>query len=477
MGGSAVIEVYDSLTRRMVELVPRVPEHVSIYTCGVTPYDQTHLGHARPAVVWDAVRRHLRRRGYIVTFVQNFTDVDDKIIRRSAELGTSVESLAQQYMAEYLKVMEKLGVEPPDYAPRVTGNMDAIIAYIEDLVSRGRAYAVDGSVYFRVKSDPEYGRLSGRRLEDMLEGVRIDLEPEKEYPADFALWKKADAGEPAWASPWGAGRPGWHIECSAMSMRYLGPHFDLHGGGMDLLFPHHENERAQSRARLGQEPVSIWAHSGMVTRGEVKMSKSLKNGVPLREILDRFSASVVRTYLLSVHYRSPLDFDEARLTEWGHGLQRIYRLWDDVQAASPAAQAPEEEWARQLAEFEERFLMALDQDFNTARAFAEVFEMVRAAYRGIELGHRHLAHGLARRNLIMADEILGFLERPAAGDHEDPDPTAAELLRRRDAARDQRNFALSDELRDLLIAAGYEVLDSPEGTRLRRIKPRAGGTS
>lgn len=461
-----MIEVYDSLTRRMAALTPRVAGHIGIYTCGVTPYDHTHLGHARPAVVWDVIRKHLLRRGYRVTYVQNFTDIDDKIIARANETAQPVQVLARQYMGEYHQVLNQLGVAPAEFAPKVTDNIDAIIAYIEKLLAVGQAYVVHGSVYFRVRRDQEYGRLSGRKLDDMLEGVRVELEPEKEYPADFALWKSAAReGEPSWPSPWGQGRPGWHIECSAMSFRYLGRQFDMHGGGLDLIFPHHENERAQCRAYLGDEPASFWVHSGLITRGGIKMSKSLRNGVPMVELLQHHPAQVVRTYLLSVHYRSPLEFDEDRIREWGQGLERLQRLWEEVSDAPAPDELPSTDWARQLMNFEDRFLAALDNDFNTAMAFAEVFSMVTATYRGLKDGAGHLARGLARRNFVLANNILGFL---APCQRTGDDPLADVLLRHRDRARQERNFGLADALRDALTEAGYEVLDGPHGTRLRR---------
>ncbi len=460
-----VIEVYDSLSRRLVEFKPRIPGHVSIYTCGVTPYDHSHLGHARPAVVWDVIRRHLRRRGYVVTYVQNYTDIDDKIIRRASEVNEPVDTLSSRYIAEYHAMLERLGVIPPDFAPRVTENIESIIGYIQALVEKQQAYEADGSVYFRAKGDPEYGRLSRRKVDEMLEGVRVELEPEKEYAGDFALWKRARPGEPAWSSPWGPGRPGWHIECSAMSLKYLGAEFDMHGGGMDLLFPHHENERAQSRAYLGHEPVSLWVHAGLVTRGSVKMSKSLKNGITLNELLSRFSGRVIRTYLLREHYRSPLDFDESQISEWAQALLRIDRLWEDVKSAPAAGELPAGDWAQPLATFEDRFLASMDDDFNTAQAFAEVFDMVRAANRGIDQNHADVARGLARRNLVQADEILGFLE--SKPESVGPDrKLAEELVQRRDRARRMHNFALADDLRDVLTAAGYEVLDGSDGTRI-----------
>ncbi|PSR22024.1 MAG: cysteine--tRNA ligase [Sulfobacillus acidophilus] len=462
-----MIEVYDSLSGTIVPLKPRIPGRVSIYTCGVTPYDHSHLGHARPAVVWDVIRRHLRRRGYIVTYVQNFTDIDDKIIKRAGEIGQPASELAARYMTEYHAAMEQLGVLAPDFAPRVTENIDAIISYIGALLESGHAYVAEGNVYFRVRSDPQYGQLSHRKLDEMWEGVRIEVEPGKEYAGDFALWKSADADEVSWPSPWGAGRPGWHIECSAMSLRYLGAAFDLHGGGIDLLFPHHENERAQSRAYLGHEPVSIWVHSGLITRGSVKMSKSLGNGISLSDLFSRFPAPVLRTYLLSVHYRSPLEFEEDRIAEWARALSRIERLWEDVKTALPPRDAPGDEWARVLTEFEEHFLAALDSDFNTAQAFARVFDMVAAANQGIARGHALTARGLTRRNLRLANEILGFL--PDVTVPVEDEALAASLVKRRNEARQARDFVLADQLRAILTESGYEVLDGPEGTRWHRL--------
>jgi cysteinyl-tRNA synthetase len=463
-----VITIYDSRTRRQVPLVPIKPGHVSIYTCGITPYDHSHLGHARPAVIWDVIRRHLRRRGYVVTYVQNFTDIDDKIIQRALELGELPAAVANRFIDEYRQFMQILRVRPADYEPRVTEHVDAIVSYIEALVKRGAAYVADGDVYFRVQFDPEYGSLSGRSLDEMMEGARVAVEPKKEYAADFALWKKARPGEPAWQSPWGPGRPGWHIECSAMSQCYLGAQFDLHGGGMDLIFPHHENERAQSRAYSQKEPVAIWVHSGLITRGAVKMSKSLNNGVTLRELLERYAPTVIRLYLLSVHYRSPLDYDERHLEEWETATNRLLRLWDEVRTAPPPGTALREDWAEWLMGFEERFLGDLDEDFNTARALGDVFEMVKATYRGFERGHRQWASGVARRNLLLANEILDFLPDETSGIHDGAALVNA-LINERDRARVARDYHVADALRRVLIEAGYEVLDAPEGTRVRRL--------
>ncbi|MCY0879303.1 MAG: cysteine--tRNA ligase [Firmicutes bacterium] len=464
-----MISIYDSRTRRLVPLTPLKPGHVRIYTCGITPYDHSHLGHARPAVVWDVIRRHLRRRGYLVTFVQNFTDIDDKIIQRAEASGESAGAVADRYIEEYRRFMRRLRVRPPDYEPRVTQHIAPIIEYIQALIAANAAYVADGDVYFRVRLDPEYGTLSGRTLDDMVEGARVAVEPGKEYAGDFALWKKARPGEPSWESPWGPGRPGWHIECSVMSHCYLGPQFDLHGGGLDLIFPHHENERAQSRAYSHQEPVAVWVHSGLITRGAVKMSKSLNNGVTLAELFDRYDPAVVRLYLLSVHYRSPLDYDERHLAEWQTAVDRLVRLWHEVKEAPPPGAVVQEDWAQSLTHFEERFLGDLDEDFNTARALGAVFDMVKAAYRAFARGYRDWASGVARRNLLVANEILDFLPQVESHDGDgDGAAVVRALVQARDEARSRRDYGLADALRRVLVDAGYEVLDTKDGTRVRR---------
>lgn len=465
-----MITVYDSLTRRLRPFEPRVPGHVSIYTCGITPYDHSHVGHARPSVVWDVIRKHFRRRGFIVTFVQNFTDIDDKIIRRAATELRPYQQLTAEFMEEYLSVLRQLQVEPADYMPRVTENIEGIVKYIERLIDRQYAYITPDGVYFRVAKDATYGALSHRRVEDMQEELGDGVGLHKEQAGDFALWKAAKTGEPAWDSPWGQGRPGWHIECSYLSQQFLGDHFDLHGGGLDLIFPHHENERAQSRAYLGEDAASIWMHNGLIMNGSVKMSKSLQNGVTLHDLLSHYSPSHIRSYLLSVHYRSPLDFDEQHLKEWVAGMRRIERLWDEVKAAPPPRMLPDRDWAANLVQFEDEFLEALDEDFNTAKAYAVVFDMVRAANRGIEEGLGEVVYGLARRNLVIADEALQmFADRIDPEEtHQDTPGLLDGIVALRDMAREKKNFALSDSLRDVLLSSGYEVLDTAEGTRVRR---------
>lgn len=309
-----MIKAYNTQKRQKEELIPAEPNKVKMYVCGPTTYNFIHLGNARPLVVFDVVRRYLAYRGYEVTYVQNFTDVDDKIINRAREEGDEPLTLAARYIQEYFKDADALGVMRADLHPRVSEHIPEIIEMVETLIRKNHAYVVDGDVYFRVSSFDQYGKLSGRSLEDMLSGARVEIDERKESPVDFALWKKAKPGEPSWESPWGPGRPGWHIECSAMSMKYLGATFDIHGGGADLVFPHHENELAQSEAYSGQPFARYWLHNGFITVNKEKMSKSLGNFFIVRDILDQYPAPVVRFYLLATHYRSPLDFDDTKLT-------------------------------------------------------------------------------------------------------------------------------------------------------------------
>ncbi|NLG68293.1 MAG: cysteine--tRNA ligase, partial [Firmicutes bacterium] len=318
------MQVYNTLTRRTETFTPREPGRVSIYVCGLTPYDHAHLGHLRPAVVWQAIRNYLEYKGFQVTLVQNFTDIDDKIIDRARALGVPAETVALTYIRDYLEAMDRLGLRYADHYPRVTRHIPEVVEMVSRLVERGHAYEVEGSVYFDTTTFPSYGKLSGQRREALEAGARIEPDERKRHPADFALWKAAKPGEPAWSSPWGPGRPGWHIECSAMSLHYLGFGFDLHGGGADLIFPHHENEVAQSEAYAGQEGfVRFWLHNGLVNVKATKMSKSLGNFTTAREILRRHPPGLVKYYLLSTHYRSPIEFADTSLDEARPGWERL----------------------------------------------------------------------------------------------------------------------------------------------------------
>ncbi|MBI2914549.1 MAG: cysteine--tRNA ligase [Firmicutes bacterium] len=401
------MRVQNTLSGRKEEFHPRDPGRVSIYVCGVTPYSDTHVGHARPSIFWDVVRRFLRTKGYRVLLVQNFTDVDDKIIARSVREGVPAVELARRFSEEYLEAMDLLAVERADVYPRVSGHIPAIIEVVGGLVSEGHAYVLDGDVYYDVSKFPSYGKLSKQRLEDLESGARVEVDERKRSPLDFALWKAAKSGEPAWDSPWGKGRPGWHIECSAMSLKYLGDGFDFHGGGVDLIFPHHENEMAQSEAYTGRIPfVRYWLHNGLLNMSKEKMSKSLGNFVTVKDLTRRFPAQAIRVFMLSTHYRSPIDFDEARLEEAARGWQRLEEtrgslrhfleasgrgpdefpggeavlLVSESEAGECLGSTPEEkEFEAFLHQTTDKFISGMEDDFNTAIALASLFELCRRA--------------------------------------------------------------------------------------------------
>lgn len=501
-----MIAVYDTMSRSKRELQLREPGTVTVYVCGVTPYDDAHIGHARPSVVWDAIRRYLEYRGYRVRMVQNFTDIDDKVIARARELGCDPLELSDRYVRRYLEDMAALGVRPADHYPRVSQHIDDIVEMIRVLLEKGYAYASGGDVYFRVSSFPGYGKLSGRSVEELRAGARVEPGEAKENPEDFALWKAAKPGEPAWPSPWGPGRPGWHIECSAMSLRYLGSGFDMHGGGAELIFPHHENEIAQSEAFTGRAPfVRHWVHNGLVTMREEKMSKSLKNFVTVRELLQKFPAGAIRLYLLSAHYRAPMEFDMARLQEatraWER-LQNAVRSLDEVLAGEIATDRDGLEAAVNLgAESDrarERFREAMDDDFNTPQALAALFDLARASNAAVSLilrggpmrlsGEAREGLARARRAFAQLGGVLGVVppEETTAGENV-PAPAATRatqgladeagvrwqelldvLLEVRSRARQEKNWALADFIREKLGAMGITLEDTPLGTRWRR---------
>ncbi|MDI3281065.1 MAG: cysteine--tRNA ligase, partial [Bacillota bacterium] len=463
------ITVYNTLSRQKEELVTRDPGQVAIYVCGVTPYDYTHVGHARVSVLWDVFRRYLAYRGYKVKFVQNFTDVEDKIIRRAQEEGTSPAEVAERFIADYFAGMEALGVAPADYHPRVSEEIPWIVELIRVLVEKGYAYAAGGDVLYDVRRFPAYGRLSGRTPAEMEAGARVEVNPNKRYPMDFALWKAAKPGEPAWESPWGPGRPGWHIECSAMALKYLGFGLDIHGGGIDLIFPHHENEIAQSEAYAGSSPfVRYWMHNGLVTVAEEKMSKSLGNTAALRDVLREWPPVVVRFFLLSTHYRSPLTFAPAELEAARKGWERLDGVLQRVRAARrevralqggegdgeegagrPLERAVEPVWE----EARRRFVQAMDDDFNTALAIATLHDLAREVNRFLD--ERQGAVSLSALEKIEGvflelGEILNIFPPEAGpkaaggcGDHL-TEGLIDLLLAVRQKARERRDWATAD---------------------------------
>lgn len=480
------ISIYNTMSRAKEPLEPLEPGHVKLYVCGITPYDYCHVGHARSALVFDMVARYLRHRGYQVTFVRNFTDVDDKIIARSHKLGMEPAALAQRFIAEFCTDMEALGVQRPDVEPRATEHIPEMITLIRELMGRGLAYAAGGDVFYRVARFRDYGRLSGRTLDDMMAGARVEVNAVKENPMDFALWKGAKTGEPSWDSPWGPGRPGWHIECSAMSRKYLGNDFDIHGGGKDLVFPHHENEIAQSCGASGMGFARLWMHHGFVTIREEKMSKSLGNFLTIRDVLAKYPPEVLRLFIFSAHYRSPIDFNETALRDAGTGLARLYAAVERIEAlpqtgANDTDGCITEAGTAQLAGFKTRFYEAMDNDFNSALALGHFFETAKALNQVLDrlpehpatsdLQRLHKAAGALRE----LGGILGLLRQPHREQNEGrtEDKLAAlglseadilGLIAERAAARKARNWAASDAIRDKLLARGIALKDGPKGT-------------
>ena len=479
--------LYNTLTRRKEELIPGRRGEVRMYFCGPTPYSSTHIGHLRPALTGDVLARYLRFLGYKVIYLSNFTDIDDKIIQRAREEGVPPEELSSRYSREYLELMGRLGVDQVDRYLRVTEHMEDIVRVVEALVEKGYAYPLDGDVYFRVQGFPGYGKLSRRSLEEMVAGARVAVNERKLHPMDFALWKAAKPGEPSWPSPWGPGRPGWHIECSVMSLKYLGESFDIHGGGEDLIFPHHENEIAQSEAYTGVEPfVRYWVHNGLIQIAEEKMSKSLGNVVGLGEVLERFSPDAVRYFMLSTHYRHPLSFSWEALGEaargWGRLLDSLAYLEELVGREAGGEEALREEGPgeRVVEDFPRAFLAALDDDLNTAQALGELFSFlsrVNAYARSPaiwEAGSSALRPearevlGRCRDLLRAAARVLGF---SLVREEDRLSGLAGELLsillRLREEARRERDWILADRVREELARLGIALEDSPQGTRWR----------
>ncbi|KAF0280711.1 cysteine--tRNA ligase [Spiribacter aquaticus] len=461
-----MLEIHDSLSGRKAAFVPIDPPHVSLYVCGMTVYDYCHLGHARAMVVFDMVVRYLRASGYDVHYVRNITDIDDKIIARAATLGESMDALTSRFTEAMHADADALGCERPDEEPRATAHVDEIIAMIQRLVDRGYAYAAGGDVYYAVGQFADYGQLSGKRLEDLRAGARVEAGEHKRDPADFALWKAARPDEPGWPSPWGPGRPGWHIECSAMSTHCLGDHFDIHGGGLDLKFPHHENEIAQSEAATGEHFVNYWMHNGHVRIDDEKMAKSLGNFTTVRDVLARHDAETVRHFLLSSHYRSPLNYTADALSQARSGMERLYTALRDLPG--------EQTQAGDSEVFRGRFRAAMDDDFNTPLALAVLFELARTINRAREAGEVDRADGLGTtlRELggmlgLLGQSPIAYLQATASED--DADATRIEArLAERAAARAARDFARADAIRDELLAEGVVLEDKPEGTRWRR---------
>ncbi|MGE5554046.1 MAG: cysteine--tRNA ligase [Betaproteobacteria bacterium] len=499
------IQLYDTLTRAKREFVSRRPGEVSIYVCGVTPYAYTHLGHARVSVLWDVFRRYFTHCGYRVRFVQNFTDVDDKIINRAIQEGQPAWKVAQRFIDDYHEGMARLGVAPADFHPRVSTEIDTIIGFIQGLVEKGHAYPAGGDVFYAVESFPGYGKLSGRSIAEMEAGARIEVNALKRHPMDFALWKAAKPGEPAWDSPWGPGRPGWHIECSAMSYKYLGAAFDIHGGGLDLVFPHHENEVAQSEAFTGQPVARFWVHNGMLNVAEEKMSKSLGNTLAVRDILTVWEPRTIRYFLISAHYRSPLTYSQDELKAADQARRRlvqVVRVMEDL--LGRPAQGSEDEASRSAAErlrqaaasARREFTAAMDDDLNTALALAALHSLASQVNREVNDRGFQLTGDLsaALREVHEAfaefDDVLRVFPGESeearlrlGGDQASGRERAQaekaidkahieELIARRQEARAAKDWAVADRIRDELKGLGVVLEDTPHGVRWKWEEPQ-----
>ena len=479
------ILIHNTKSNRKEPFTPIEAGKVKMYVCGITAYDYCHIGHARSALVFDLVFRYLRYRGFEVTFVRNFTDIDDKIIKRAAEQQTSCEELSGRFIRKFHEDMAALGTDPPTLEPKATEHLPEMIALIEELVAKELAYPANGDVYFRVRNFSQYGKLSRRELEDMQAGARIAVNEAKDDPMDFVLWKGSKPGEPAWESPWGPGRPGWHIECSAMGRKYLGETFDIHGGGKDLVFPHHENEIAQSEGASGKPFANYWIHHGFVTIKDEKMSKSLGNFLTIRDVLERFPAEALRLFIFSTHYRNPLDYSEAAMADAEAGLTRLYSALAEVASlppADPAAGAVAAAKDREkLLQLEDNFQQAMDIDFNSALALGRLFDAVKIinklrsalpaapAARDLELlqGAALKLKELAAIFGLLQEEPTAYLqrrkERLLAGLNISQ-TEIAELIARRQQARQEKDWAAADRVRDQLLAQKIAIKDGPDGT-------------
>lgn len=462
------ITIYNSLTRKKEKFVPIEPNKVKMYVCGPTVYNYIHIGNARPAIVFDTVRRYFEYKGYEVTYVLNFTDVDDKIINASKETGESVESLTNRFINAYLKDVGALGVKKATHHPRVTETIDEIIKFIEALIEKGYAYEVDGDVYFQPRKFKDYGKLSDQSIDELRAGARIKVGEKKKDPLDFALWKKAKEGEISWDSPWGKGRPGWHIECSAMVRKYLGETIDIHAGGQDLTFPHHENEIAQSEALTGKPFANYWMHNGYINIDNEKMSKSLGNFILTKDIIAKYDPMVVRFFMLSVHYRNPINFTDELLESAKNSLERIrisYQNLEHRKKASTNLALDSEQWLEKIAEKIDAFEAAMDDDFNTANAITVLFELSREANLYLEKNQTDVKVIEAFQNAMKTIlDVLGIeMEEEDLLDEE-----IERLIEERNEARKARDFERADKIRDMLLEKNIILEDTPQGVRWRR---------
>lgn len=479
------IKIYNTMNRKKEPFVPQTEKRVTMYACGVTVYDLSHIGHARAMVVFDVIYRYLKASGYDVVFVRNYTDIDDKIINRANEESVPFNVIAERYIKEFDTDMASLNVKVPEHTPRATEHIDDMIAMIETLIKKGHAYEVDGDVYFDVSSFKDYGKLSGKDTDSLLSGARVNIDERKRSPLDFALWKKSKTGEPSWDCPWGKGRPGWHIECSVMSKKYLGDTFDIHGGGMDLIFPHHENEIAQAECASGKAFARYWIHNGFVNIDKEKMSKSLKNFLTIRDVLKDYPSEVIRLFLLSNHYRSPVDFSHQNLIETKAGLDRFYTVLSDINnpdlMAGSGNPGEMDQTQKELEGFMEKFRAAMDDDFNTAAAIGHLYALTHSlntAIDGAKKNNRKISGAISKKAAEIfrkTGEILGLFQMEpktyfetlkknglAASGLSAQD--VQQLVDERTEAKQAKIFARADEIRDILSEKGILLKDTPQGT-------------
>ena len=464
------MKLYNTMTHRKETFKPIEPGKVKMYSCGPTVYNYFHIGNARPFIVFDVLRRYLEYIGYDVTFVQNFTDVDDKIINRSHEENCTAKEIADKYIKEYFTDADALGIRRADVHPRVSDTIPEIIDMVQALVDKGLAYNIDGNVYYAVEKFPRYGCLSGQNIADLEAGARIDVNDEKQSPLDFAVWKKAKPGEPYWESPWGKGRPGWHIECSAMSRKFLGKTIDIHGGGQDLIFPHHENEIAQSEGANGCTFAHYWVHNGYINIDNEKMSKSKGNFFTVRDIAKKYDLEVVRMFMLMAHYRSPVNFSDELLTQAKNALERLYTAKFQMQyllerCEDKAPSEDEAQWADHLKTYNDQFIAAMDDDLNTADAIAAMFELVRDANSTLTEASSKQTVEAALQMFNQLSDVLGLATKNKDEKEGSLEDEIEALIEKRQAARKAKDFATADAIRDDLAAKGIILEDTRDGVK------------
>jgi len=457
------MRLYNTMNGKKEEFTPITPGEVKMYVCGPTVYNYFHIGNARPFLIFDAFRRYLQYRGYKVTYVQNFTDVDDKIIRRANEEGVDSLEISERYIEEYFKDADALGISRADIHPKVTETMPEIIAFVETLINKGHAYEVDGDVYFDAKSFNDYGKLSGQKIEELEVGARVELNTVKKNPVDFALWKKKKEGEPSWESPWGEGRPGWHIECSVMSTKYLGETIDIHAGGQDLIFPHHENEIAQSECHSDHSFSNYWMHNGYININNEKMSKSKNNFFTVRDILEEYDAEVVRFFLLSAHYRNPVNFSRELIVAAENGLERIYTAKENLEFLLDKTEegTASSEFMSGLESYKTKFVEAMDDDFNSADGISAIFELVK--FLNVEVTSASSKSAVEASLALMKEltEVLGILTK----EQDSIDAEIEALIEERQMAKKNKEYSRADEIRDELKARGITLKDTREGVK------------